>query len=153
MATNFLQTPEKIVLDLINAKNGTTFLLDATRFGEASAVTGQTRNTSIPVWFNGKTGATPDLVVKYDRADLASIVGTASREFYKGNLTQLSQLITQINTRYGLRLTVDDYVQATLPAPGQPFNLTAKPGSKVWRGVCALALQAPDVAPPSGPGV
>lgn len=153
-ATDFTKLPKQIIVDLINSDNSgaamTTELLD---FGLPTAATGQSpaRNTELTVTAHAGSGYTGNVVLKYNRVDFAVVPGTRSNEFPVGNATNVSDLIPEINARFGINLQAGDYVDAALPPfHGQPNEkldvlIAAHSDALVWLGTLTIKIHANDI--------
>lgn len=147
MATDYTKKPNEIVIDLINESNTTTFGITDLTLGAPSA--GTTKNSQVDVTATETSGYIGTVTVEYDRIDAAVVPGQESINFKKGAAVNVSDLIAEINTRYGINLTADDYTEAALPAEpaaGAKVDLAIviNPASLVYTGTLALKLAGPD---------
>lgn len=114
--TDFTKLPKQIIVDLINYDNDTALEADLLTFGTPNVVTTGPYNTSLV------TTAVPDshyegsVVIHYNRIDIGTVPGIRSKEIELGTATRISDLIPQINTKYGINLTAADYIDEPLPA-------------------------------------
>lgn len=154
MATDYTKLPEQIIVDLINEFNpGLSLTTELVTFGLPTAATGQTpaRNTDLTVTAVPGSGYKNFKALQYNRVDLAVIPGTRSVEFPAGDATLISEMIPEINVRFGLNITEVDYVDGPLPTfTGVPnekldFQLSANADSLVYIGSVILKLHAEDI--------
>lgn len=161
MADNLTQAPEKVLCDLINRENtaqGSALTPELVSFGLPTQ-SNDLRNTDITVSAKEGSGYVGQAVINYNRPHLqsdivdvyiASKVGR-NAEFSVGNSTNISDLVGEINARFGINLTADDYVDAVLPSftgtPGEVLNVNvvAKADSLVYRGSFTFQLKSEDI--------
>ncbi len=149
---DFTKAPEQILIDQINEDNTTTFTPALLEFGVPATDAGA-KNTKVVITAAVGSGYTGTRDIFYNRVDLATVPGARSTIFQVGNADQLSELVPEINTAYGINLTTDDFTEAAIPAfPGQmphetqTIDLVAKATSLIWRGQVTLTLNANDIA-------
>jgi len=153
MATDYTKLPRAIIVDLINETNAgagmTEALLD---FGLPTVPTGTpARNTELTVTAKAGSGYSGSVTLKYNRVDMAEIPGALNVEYTKGDAENISDLIPEINARYGINLQAEDYVDAPLPNfTGTPnekidFEIVAAADSLVWRASLILKLASEDI--------
>lgn len=154
MATDFTKDSQSIIVDLINDKNPGLGLTPALlTFGVPAAYSGaESRNTKLTVEAAAGSGYSGDRDLFYNRLDLSVVVGSKSDVFSLGNAVNISDLIPEINTRYGINLTTDDYTDAALPTftdevpnENKPFTIVVKAGSLIWLNQLTLQLQRNDI--------
>lgn len=152
MAINFTQTPAQILLTLVNESQNPVTNITAAQvsFGTPAANdTAGTGDTKLTVTATAAYApVTGSVVVTYNRVDIATVPGTESTVFEITTETKVSDLIPEINSRYGINLTTSEYTEADLPAAtptGAAFNLVIKAGSLVYTGTLALSLKQPEV--------
>lgn len=136
---NYNLAPGALLMELINRTNGTAFLPGQLTFGSPTPLTGENevRNTAVVA-----TPAVPTLLLgsvtlRYDRLDLAQLALDRDTAFERGEALMVSDLLPQINARYGVALTPADIVDAPLaPAGAEPVEvvLQAVQASLVWQG-------------------
>jgi hypothetical protein len=147
--SDFTKAPTEIVIDLINYDNGTALRYDELEFGLPEAITGG-HNTTVEVTaVEGVSSYSGSVQITYNRVDLATVPGVRSRGMLvpPEGATTISDIVDQINTRYAINLTPDDYFDDPLPdvwshpADEQvPFTLRAKPESLIWIGQVDLTV-------------
>lgn len=154
MALDYTKLPKLILLDQINTDNPSHTLTDAqVTFGLPTVSTGGTpaRDTEITVTAVAGSGYTGSVILRYNRVDLSTVPGVLNKVFSLGDGTTVADLIPEINTRYGINLQAEDYVDAALPAfDGTPneqhdFSVVANADSLVWRGTLVLTVKSEDI--------
>jgi hypothetical protein len=155
MATDFTKAPKQIILDLINEKNPSLGLTEElVTFGAPAVYSGaENRNTKLTLAaVEPSSGYSGSRDIFYNRVDISVVPGTRSKVFSLGNAVNISDLIPEINARYGINLTADDYTDAALPTftdqvPGEEkdFTITITAGSLVWTNSVTLQLQRNDI--------
>lgn len=152
MATDFTKPALQILVDLINATNGTSLTLTDIDFSACAATGGGNRNTGVTITAKPNTGYTGHRDLTYDRVDLASIPGSRSKVFQLGSAVSAKDLLPALNAAYGLNLTTDDIIDDPMPtftggdpAEQEPFTLRAKATSYIYRGSVVLTMDANDV--------
>lgn len=153
------KAPAEIILDMIKATHAgdakvaglTTQLVT---FGLPTAASGQnpTRNTQLTVSSVEGSGYAGDVVITYNRLTFDQVVKTKDKVFTLGDATKVSDLVAEINARYNIALTADDYVDADLPAftgeanEKHTFNLTANADSLIFIGSIELTVKGENIA-------
>jgi hypothetical protein len=154
MATDFKKSDVQILVDLINETNaGVALTTEVVTFGLPSVATGGSeRNTDITVTAVEDSGYINSKNLNYNRVDLATIPGTRSVEFPKGDAVKISDMILEINAKYGINLTANDFVDGPLPdfVGGMPnekleFQVSAAANSLIYQGSVFLKLAAEDL--------
>lgn len=140
--TDFTKLPDEILIDLINADNGTQLKPGQLAFGTPSPMPeGARRNTELEVYAGVGSGFKGSVKIHYTRVPLSFKIN-GDLEFEIGDARQIRDLIPAINARYGIQLTSDDYVDAPLTKPlfGSPltFVLQATPQCLVYIGQIEL---------------
>ena len=96
-----------------------------------------TRNTRVFLRPKAETGFYGKITIFYNRIDLTaqnfSMTVTVDGELY------LSELLPQINERYGLRLRLSDIIDIELP-PNGTFNLVASADSLLFTGLKVVTI-------------
>jgi hypothetical protein len=143
--SDFTKQPEEILVDLINADNGTAFSVTQLYFGLPRVLpVGENRNTTLDIFANEGSGYAGAVNVRYNRVSLSVVPGNRSRNFDVGNALSLRDLVARINERYGIRLTQRDYVNVAIPVmqPGERTAITLQAGadSLVYQGNTVLTL-------------
>jgi hypothetical protein len=154
-ASDYTKSPEQILIDLINNDNTGAFPMTTALigFGAPSVVDIGGRNTEVVATAKPGSGYTGSQTFHYNRVDMANIPGVRPTSFQKGDATNLSDLIAEINVAYGINLTVADFVDVALPTfdDAQPHEtqnvvMAAAAGSLVWVGQLTLTIDANDIA-------
>lgn len=162
MADNLTLPPKEVICALINRTNaavGAALTPDLVTFGLPSQSSGGTYNTDLTVTAVPGSGYAGQEVINYNRVHLQSEVADpyaasgAGRnlEFNIGSATKIKDLIPQINARFGINLTVDDYVDGNLPTFTGGANEThdvqviANADSLCYRGSFTFHLKAEDI--------
>lgn len=122
---NYELPPEELVVNLINADNGTDFCKDRLLFGLPVVVRNAKHNTKITVNPSTKNHLSGSTTVRYNRIDISTVAIGKSTLFQIDAETKLSDLIPAINLRYKLKLTTADYLDITLPVVLNVPNDTA----------------------------
>lgn len=146
VVTDFTKAPEQIITDLINFDNGTTLDPATLLFSDVTASSG-TRNTSVLVSANNTSLYAGSVTLFYNRIDLATIPGIRDVNFEIGSRTKMSEIIPDINARFGINLTPADYKEEILPlfSGNNPlekkyFDVDALPGSLIFIGELGLTI-------------
>jgi len=154
MATDFTKAPEQIIIDLVNDKNPSLGLTTSlVTFGAPAVYSGtEARNTKLTLSAASGSGYSGDRDIFYNRVAITDVPGTRSLDYTVGNAVNVSDLIPEINARYGINLTAADYVDAVLPTftdlqPNEtkPFDLVIATGSLVFTGTLSLTLSRNDI--------
>lgn len=152
MATDFTKSANEILIDLINTTNSTALVPASVTFGPVAPTVSGNKNTGVKITAVNGSGYKGERDLTYDRVDIATVPGSRSTTFQKGDALKISDLIPEINTAYGLNLTADDYVDADLPvfagtdpAEVHTVNLVAKAGSYIFTGTLELTVDGNDV--------
>lgn len=136
---NYNLAPDALLMELINRTNGTSFTPGQLSFGTPVALTGENdlRNTAVMASPALLSPFLSTVMLHYDRLDLAELALDRDTSFERFGAMMISDLLPQINTRYGVALTSADIVDAPLPpATGEPVEvvLQAVQASLVWQG-------------------
>ena len=142
--TNFTKLPDEILIDMINADNGTRLKAGDLAFGApVSLGEGVRRNTSLDVYAGVGSAFAGSVKINYNRLPLSYNI-QGDLQFAVGEARRTRDLIPAINQRFGINLTLCDYVDEEFSAPalGQtlPLSLTAAQDSLVWIGSIELGL-------------
>lgn len=157
MATDFTKLPNQIVVDLINTVNIAALVTTDMTFGPPSVNAGGAhRNTNIDVTATPNSLYVGTVNVNYDRVNIAIVPGTRSTTFSASNVTNIRDLIPQINARYGINLTPVDYVDGALPVvspiivgDAHDFQLVMGTNSLVFIGSLTLTIQSDAISLPA----
>lgn len=151
-ASDFTKEDKQIIIDLVNAKvPGLALTPELVTFGLPTAQDINGRNTKLTITAVPGSGYKNFKDLEYNRVDLAVIPGARSKEFPVGNAVQISEMIPEINARYGINLTANDFVDGPLPIfAGEPnekkdFVITASADSLIYRGTLTLTVAAEDL--------
>ena len=120
VAIDFSKASAAIILDLINGSQTPPATLTAAdiTLGVPSAnatdpeTTGDTAVVVTGVLAEGYKGS---VTVTYNRVPITAVVGANSDEFEVGSATNVSDLLAQINARFGINLTAAEITDAALP--------------------------------------
>jgi len=158
MATSdFTKAPDQILVDLINADNGTALTTALIGFGVPTAATGGSpvRNTELEVSAKAGSGYKGSVVVQYNRLNIQDFVGVSATpdglELPVGDATKYSDLIPEINTALGVNLTEADYVDGDIgewqgvPNEEKVITITITADSLCFIGSLTLTLHAEDI--------
>lgn len=136
--TDFKKLPKQIIVDLINYDNDTNLVEELLTFG-IPVVTTTPFNTSLVVSSVPDSNYIGSVTLKYDRIDIATLLGSKSINIPVGSSTKVSELIPTINDRFGINLTPDDYLDRDLPTLAlndineiKSFNITISPNSLIF---------------------
>lgn len=151
--TDFTKSDVQILIDLLNAKVPNLALTpELVTFGLPSLNALNGRNTKVTITAVPGSGYKNFRDLEYNRVDYAVIPGARSVEFPKGDSTLISELVAEINARFGLNISANDYVDGPLPefVEGQPnqkidFNFTAAADSLIYRGTMVLKVINEDI--------
>lgn len=155
------KTPQELIIEQINVENNTSlvdtdFIFSAPSVASLPFSSINTKVTLTPKVTSGYVG-TQDIY--YSRMDIVPILDNPNVEILITNEVNLSDLIGQINTKYGIRLTADDYIDAVLPVPNPAtpdailtVPVQIKSTSYLFVGNAALVL-GPKVRPLDETGI
>jgi len=160
---DYAQPPEAIITDLINNSNGTTFVSSHLAFGSPflpSEDDGAPRNTLLSVTAADGSPFTGTVVLEYNRLPFSYLVDGHAAAFFRGDAERVSDLLPQINARYGVQIGIADIIDAPLAEPNEDetpvaFTLVASPSALVWQGEQTFMLldgEVPDHARVSSNG-
>lgn len=158
MATSdFTKAPDQILVDLINADNGTSLTTALIGFGVPTAATGASpaRNTELEVSAKSGSGYKGSVVVLYNRLQIQDFVNSTDfpdgLSLPVGDATKYSDLIPEINTALGINLTAADYVDGDIgvwqgtPNEQKVINIPMKADALCYLGTLQLTLVAEDI--------
>ena len=145
--SNFKQTNEKIILDLLNEQNGASLPEGAVLFGTPAEVVEGEIATTLEVTAAEGSGYKGSVNVGYNRVPLSFMNTSEPNLVLETEAVTAHGLIGALNTAFGIQLTVDDLVDSALPAvePNVEVNATisATATSLVWHGPVTLKITAP----------
>jgi len=144
IVTNFTKLPDEILIDMINADNGTQFKVGDLAFGIPSPIQGNVkRNTALEVYAGVESQFAGSVKINYNRLPLDYKI-QGDLEFAVDDARRTRDLVPAINRRFGINLTPDDYVDEEFSAPAfgevVELSLTATHESLVWIGSVTLSL-------------
>jgi len=125
----------ELILDLINAENGSTITEDQIVFGEPTAST-EDGNTGLNVAAAEDSPWNSFVDVKYDRLDLATLFGDQDVSVSVPKEATAADIICHLNFTYDLNFKVDEF--DLLPqedgAIPEPYKLRAKANNLAYTG-------------------
>ena len=108
--------PEQLVVNLINNDNGTTFSSDQLKFDVPILTPKNKHNSKVKVSATPTSRFTGSTYLNYNRIDFNEVAVHKEKKF---EITQtqlkISDLITEIDARFNLKLTSADYIDGPLP--------------------------------------
>lgn len=149
--SDFTQSEEKIVYDLINADNESNFTSAEISLGAAVPIDGKVRMTLTGVPGSGY-GSTVD--VQYTRIKIQEFLDLRYPEgltLQQGDSLTYGDLLPEINAALGTAIPVDSIVNVEIGAwEGVPNEirdliLTIKPSSRVYQGQGTFKLDGNDI--------
>ena len=144
--SDFKQTNEKIILDLLNEQNGASLPDSAVTFGAPTELVAGEIGTELVVTAASGSGYKGSVTVKYNRVPLSFMNTNEPNLVLETEAKTAHGLIDALNTAFGIQLTVDDLVDSALPAVepnvevGATISATAT--SLVWHGPVTLKITA-----------
>lgn len=124
-AIDLTKLPEEILVQLINRDNKSKLTTALVGFKTPAPAPSQApRNTEVVVYAKRRSGLRGEVKVFYDRLNIVDIVGQSDIIFDLDEATRLSELIPDINQRYGINLTPQDYVDIDLSPTAGGFGNT-----------------------------
>lgn len=143
---NFLQTNDKIVLDLINEQNGTALPQTAVTFGAPAEKTAGQIATTLTATSAEGSGYRGSVNFEYNRVPLSFMGFNEPDLIIETDAATTQGLIEFLNTTFGILLTTADIVDAPTPELEPDVNtavtITAADTSLVWHGTHSLQLTA-----------
>lgn len=145
------KTPEEIIMEQINVENNTELLASDFLFSEPEVANliHSEANTKIKLIPKATSFYYGTKDIYYKRMDISQIINNPNVDVIVTTETLLSDLIPTINSLFGINLTQDDYVEATLPVldPANPDDplivaISIKPTSYLFYGTGNLVLGA-----------
>lgn len=139
--------PEQLVIELVNKDNGTSIKLGDLVFGIPELSNGK-HNSRVLATATPGSYYSGSVKINYNRVDISKVVKGRSTIFNLTDETKLSDLIPDIDERYELRLTPNDYLDSDLPiftgadvTEELSVNLVANPKSLVFINSLKLTLE------------
>ncbi|QVD49244.1 hypothetical protein LUCX_174 [Xanthomonas phage vB_XciM_LucasX] len=137
--SDFTKAPKQIIIDLINVANpGLNLLATEVDFGSVAVET-EPANTSVVLTptVSGRFTGSPKIY--YDRLSMAEVFATKTAAVEKTDLlTNVDDVISAINSLYGINLTSDDYTISEFPTwanvvdEEHTLTITAKADSLIF---------------------
>lgn len=155
--SDLTKIPKQVMLDLINADNGSALTDALLDFGLPTAATGQTpaRNTELTVTAKAGSGYTGSVVVTYNRLNLNTGILVPSGKdatFVKGDAVKISDIVPELNALLNINLTADDYVDGDLPSfvggiPNETLDVSvvAKADSLCYIGSLVFHMKSEEI--------
>lgn len=137
----------EVLMDQINVANAIN--LDANDFIFSTPIPASVSlteiNTRIKITPKITSGYYSERDIYYKRIDISQLFNNDFIEIIVTTETLLSELIPQINLKYGIKLTVDDYLDTPLPTPdplvvNPTVSVVINPESYIYVGVGGLVL-------------
>lgn len=118
----------QLILKMINDAQGTSYTIENVSFGFPEVSSDPTRDTQISVTFTGGILGGTTKVFYYNRLDLALLLSQWNMSFVdNGSFNNVSDALTQINSRCNLHLTMDDLESGTFELGTFPATLPLIP--------------------------
>lgn len=143
---------KQLIIEDINVLNNTALLYTDFEFGAptpATVLSNPNINTSITITPNQTSPYYNSIDWKYHRMDIGSILSTQAVGLLPGSAQYLSELLPQINTMFGINLTMDDVEETLIPIidPLHPeitqnLIIQCKLGSLLFTGSGSITLGA-----------
>ncbi|MNU19718.1 hypothetical protein D3C71_79510 [compost metagenome] len=141
LVMDYLKPPEAIITDLINRTNGTTLASSQLAYGVPFLPTADDdapRNTLLTVGAADGSAFTGSVVLEYDRIPLKMLANGRPAMFFRSTATRVSELLPQINARFGVQIGIADIIDGDLPPANEDgtvtgFVLVASPHALVWQ--------------------
>lgn len=142
---DFTKSPQQIIVDMLNAANGTFLKPEQLIFGipQVNNDPGAKRNTKLVISGVAEQGVEGSIEIQYNRVHIDTVPGVRSRTFERGARKDLSELVPLINGRYAINLTAEEYIDAPLPAT-LVGELPMLATSLVFTGTLNYALDTED---------
>lgn len=146
---NIQRPPLEILMEQINIENSTELLVSDFVFSlpEAATLSFSDINTKVVISPKPTSGYFGTREIFYKRMSIADILQNEDVEILTTTEVDLEEIITQINTKFGINLTADDYVNVTLPTvdpldPDAVLTVTVaiNPDSYLFMGTTNLVL-------------
>lgn len=158
MANDLTKIPVEVIVDLINATNGTSFTSSMLTF-DPPVVNADGKNTSVTVRAANGSGYKGFVVSLYNRLHLTNDIATPFQaawpsrplEFLLGDATTIADLVPELNQLLGINLTPDDFVDGPLPEftgaanESHPVQVVAKADSLCYTGSVTFTLKAEEI--------
>jgi hypothetical protein len=147
VALDITKAPEQILMDKFNAVNALNLSIDDWIFGEPESSTEIGYNTKVTLSPKVTSQWFASFVMHYNRMNIETILDNDLVSVPRGTATLLSEVITDLNTLYGLNVQPEDYFDSPLaaidpqdPDAEVPVTFSCKPGSFLFYGSYQLVL-------------
>ena len=147
VALDITKAPEQILMDKFNAVNAMNLSIDDWIFGEPESSTINGYNTVVTLSPKVTSQWFASFKMYYNRMSIETILDNDLVSVPRGSATQLSDVITDLNTLYGLNIQPEDYFDTPLsvidpddPDAEVPVTFSCKPGSFLFYGSYQLVL-------------
>lgn len=137
----------EILMDQINVINNLNLDADDFIFGlpQPTTLTLSDINTKVTITPKITSGFFNTRDIHYKRIDVAQLFNNDLIEIIVTTETMLSELIDQVNEKYGINLTTDDYLDTALPTPdplvpNPTVTVAIRPESYIYVGTGGLIL-------------
>ena len=147
MSINYKQEGIDVLWDIFLSQNpGTTLNRTLVDFSTPIKSNEPGYNTRVDVYGKETTNITGVVPIYYNRTDIDTLFKNNDIAIYPpSNATKLSDIISEINDRYGIWLTADDYedanfIQSDDPSTSRTVILSIKGGSYIWFGKTTVKL-------------
>ena len=159
MANDLTKAPKQVILDMVNAKTSAGFTEASFSWAGLPVVEASGKNTSLTLTAVPGSGYKNSRTIRYNRLNLNTDIGQkylavgTGRDliFSVGDGTKIADLIPEVNSRLGINLTGDDFVDGDLPTfsgelnETRPVQIVAKADSLPYIGSITITLKAEDV--------
>lgn len=144
--SDFKQTNEKILLDLINEQNDTSLPVGAVTFGKPVEVVGGKIATELEVTAASGSGYRGSVTIEYNRVPLSFMNDNEPDLVLETEAKTTHGLIDALNTAFGILLTTADITDVALPKllpnVDTDVTVTATEDTLVWHGSVGLKVTA-----------
>ncbi|MCK9234983.1 MAG: hypothetical protein M0R77_01140 [Gammaproteobacteria bacterium] len=145
--TDYNKTPEELLTELFNLKNGTDYSPEQFTFGEPELSTVENRNTNIRMYGRQNTGMRGSALLHYNRVSAIDLLEKSDNILLYSDEVFFTDFIPQINEKFGILLRKEDVVEHEL-TPLDPLNpedsreipLTFKMNHKIFFGSIILKM-------------
>ena len=137
----------QLIIDLINASNGTSLIPDSFSFSAPSESKLKRTNTKITLTpLQGSPYDPGSVTVKYRRIPLNEIINNNQVILDGNQLVHIADLIPQLNAAYQINLTTDDFIDGVIPAvlsQSEFVSIAANPQSLIYIGKAIVSVVLP----------
>lgn len=147
--TDLTKAPQQILVDLINADNGTQLTPDMLVFGTPVLLPATTtppppKNTQLQLQASATSGLRGSQVVFYDRIDISSIINDPTFNFGSDGISTWADLLPALNAHYNINLTVADITDAPVLNPSygaiQMQSFAISPSALIYHGSATVPI-------------